>query len=108
MGEFRKGGWNFVFVGCEGGVPDSHCGTSGGAVPATTIDETPIIAEKPYIVIDENDKYFLKRPKYTTSRQGTEWDNADTIDFENVYVATASDSASTINGKLAAGLHVVL
>lgn len=63
MGRFEKGGWNFVFVGCEG-APDSHCGTDG--IPATTIDQTPIIAEKPYIVLDQ-DKYFLKRPKYRTN-----------------------------------------
>merc|ERR1719410_2756210 len=30
------------------------------------------------------------------------------VDFSNVYVAKEDDSASTINGKLASGLHVVL
>jgi len=30
------------------------------------------------------------------------------VDFANVYVATATDSAATINSKLASGLHVVL
>jgi hypothetical protein len=105
MGSFERGAWNFVFTGCEG-APASHCGTSGG-VPATTIDNTPIIAEKPYIVM-EGDKYFLKRPKYRTNSHGVEWDNADTIDFKQVYVASPSDSASTINGKLSQGLHVVL
>lgn len=65
MGGFTPGAWNFVFTGCEG-APSSHCGTDGG-IPATTIDQTPFVAEKPYIIIDDNDKYYLKRPKYTTN-----------------------------------------
>ena len=107
MGRFVKGGWNFVFVGCEG-APSTHCGTSGGD-PTTTIDQTPLIAEKPYITIDSSDKYYLKRPKYKSATQGTDWDDdADAFDFTQVYVASDADSAAVINGKLAEGLHVVL
>ena len=81
MAKFVKGSWNFVFLGCEG-APDTHCGTSNGGIPATTIDETPIIAEKPYITIDSSDRYYLKRPKYKTMTQGTDWDDgADVFDF---------------------------
>ena len=80
MGRFVRGAWNFVFLGCEG-APGTHCGTSGGD-PATTIDQTPIIAEKPYITIDSSDRYYLKRPKYKNATQGTDWDDgADSFDF---------------------------
>ena len=102
MGDFHRGAWNFVFVGCEGAVPGSHCGTYGGQVPATTIEQTPIIAEKPYITID-NDKYLLNIPKYKTNKQGHDFDDTSSsvlIDFEAVYVASDKDSASTINAKL--------
>ena len=105
MGGFAKGAWNFVFLGCEG-APESHCGNDD--IPATTIDETPLIAEKPYITIDSDGKYYLKRPKYKTATQGVDWDDADVFDFSLVYVASDKDLAADINGKLAEGLHVVL
>jgi len=36
------------------------------------------------------------------------WENSDEIDFSNVYVASETDSAATINSKLSNGLHVIL
>ena len=69
MGKFIGNVWNYVFVGCEG-APSSHCGKSVDdrkIFPATTIDKTPIIAEKPYITIDSNGKYQLNIPDYKTN-----------------------------------------
>ena len=47
---------------------------------------------------------------YKTESHGHDFENdgADIIDFSDVYVASASDSASSINAKLSSGLHVVL
>lgn len=110
MGSFSKGAWNFAFVGCKG-APASHCNGDGGAVPASTVDQTPLMAEKPYIVMDGS-KFNLMIPHYETNKVGStaenNWENAETVDFSNVYVGSASDSASTINGKLNEGLHVIL
>lgn len=49
-------------------------------------------------------------PNYETNKVGPtkNYDNATAIDFSNVYVATAADTAATINAKLASGLHLVL
>jgi len=49
-------------------------------------------------------------PKYETNKvKHTEnWQNADERDFKDVYVASPSDSASTINKKLSDGRDVVL
>ena len=57
----------------------------------------------------EGDKYFLMKPKIETNKRGTtqNWSNADKIDFENVYVASESDTASTITSKINEGLHIV-
>ena len=97
-----------MFVGCPG-APATNCGQDGTGIPATSIDETPIVAEKPYITIGEDGKYTLHRPVYKTNQKGPDFeDGSDLIDFSDVYVASANDSASTINAKLATGLHVVL
>jgi len=99
--------WNFLFVGCQN-APPSHCNNSG-ATPATNIAATPTIAEKPYITYDGS-KYWLQVPNYETNKTGptSGYNNAKAVDFSNVYVATDSDSAATINAKLDAGLHLVL
>lgn len=97
-----------VFVG-DGGAPPSHCGLQD-APPATTIEKTPTIVEKPYIVSDGNNGFSLMIPKLETDKVGPTpgFENADEVPFEQVYVASDSDSAETINAKLEEGLHLVL
>ena len=105
MGSWPGGNWNMVFVGCSN-APPSHC---GHPKPFTTIKETPVIAEKPFVMF-ENDRYYLMVPKLERNKTGVtqDYDNVDQIDFHNVYVATDKDTASIINEKLEEGLHVVL
>eukprot|EP00008_Paramoeba_atlantica_P011354 CAMPEP_0201492408 /NCGR_PEP_ID=MMETSP0151_2-20130828/32987_1 /ASSEMBLY_ACC=CAM_ASM_000257 /TAXON_ID=200890 /ORGANISM="Paramoeba atlantica, Strain 621/1 / CCAP 1560/9" /LENGTH=591 /DNA_ID=CAMNT_0047879201 /DNA_START=82 /DNA_END=1857 /DNA_ORIENTATION=- len=107
MGSFLPGGWNLVFVGCSGNVPSHSCPDS----PSSGVDATPKIAEKPYITIDpDSGKFYLMVPPVETNKQGpsTFSKNVDTpVDFESVFVASPSDSVSTINSKIASGLHVV-
>jgi hypothetical protein len=48
-------------------------------------------------------------PKAKQNAVGTGWnEDADVIDFKRVFVARPSDSAQTINAKLAGGLHVII
>jgi hypothetical protein len=109
IGKWAGGVWNMVFVGNSGDQPASHCGGSGGS-PYTSITNTPVIAEKPYVTIDSAGKFYLRIPKVETNKRGptADFNNVDQVDFANVYVGTDADSAATINAKLAAGLHVVL
>jgi hypothetical protein len=107
MNSWAGGVWNMVFVGSKN-APPSHCSNSGG-IPTTNIAATPIIAEKPYIVF-ENNKYLLMRPNVEHNKVGvtSNYNNAQEIDFSHVYVASEKDSAATINSKLSQGLHLVL
>lgn len=106
--DFQWGGdgaWNMVFLGCNG-APNSHCGSGN---PYTTVPNTPIIAEKPYIVIDDDEKFNLVIPKLEQNKQGTsDYKNADLVDFSHVFVATVDDSVDLINEKINQGLHIVL
>lgn len=102
------GNWNFLHVGDQN-PPEEHCTHYGGS-PSTTIYDTPIVREKPYIIKD-GDSYKLMKPNLENQKRGTTqngWDYAEEIDFSKVYVASDSDSAATINAKLAEGLHLVL
>jgi len=106
-GSWPNGAWNINFLGSTG-APASNCGSG----PFVNVTATPIIAEKPYITYDSG-KYYLQIPPVETNKIGSTFDQnppiaPTTVDFENVYVATESDTAATINAKLASGLHVVL
>lgn len=112
------GVWNMVFTGVDGSPP-SHCGmdeaSAEGATPVTSLASTPSIAEKPFITLDSSTgKYSLMVPSLKTSSHGADFDGlaapagTKSVPFEQVYVTAPTDSAATINAKLAAGLHVVL
>jgi len=108
MGKWAGGVWNMVFVG-DTNVPESHCGLDD-TPPATTIEKTPIIVEKPYVVSDGNNGYSLMVPRLEIDKVGATpgFENADEVPFDQVYVASDSDSAETINAKLDEGLHLIL
>ena len=71
-----------VFVG-DKNAPPSHCG-SQDSPPATTVEKTPVIVEKPYIVSDGNGGYSLMVPRLETDKVGATpgFDNADEIPFD--------------------------
>ncbi len=132
---FSNGVWNQVFVGCNG-APNSNCGNCPGQTnqmncqitscsgcqpscqqtaslgnPYTTVAATPIIAEKPYIVWDATNEYRLAIPPVETNKIGTSQDTGVTpnfVSFTSVYVATPSDTASSINAQINAGNHIIL
>lgn len=101
--------WNSVLVGNQNGhtTPD-HCGNSNQQPPQATVANTPSIAEKPFISFSADGTYKLNVPQVRTNSQGVDWSTGTQIDFSQVYVASAADNAAAINGKLSAGLHVVL
>lgn len=97
-----------VFSGCKN-APASHCSHEGSG-PYTTVDATPLIAEKPYIT-ELNDKWTLNVPKYETKKvgvTGNNFQNSDKFDFSQVFVANDKNTADEITAKLDEGLHVVM
>jgi len=110
LGKWLGGVWNMVFVGNSGEQLKDHCGISGDQYPYTVIAQTPVIAEKPYITIDNGGKFTLRVPPLEKNKVGPtqNYGDGESIDFSKVYVSSPSDSASVINGKLASGLHLVI
>lgn len=107
MSSFKGSNWNLVFSGVKG-APASHCSNQGGS-PYTTLFKTDVIAEKPYIV-ERDEKFFLKIPKLERDKMGAtgnNWNNADEVDFEFVFVAHPNNTAEEINEKLDEGNRVV-
>jgi hypothetical protein len=111
-GERRGGNWNMVFVGTtnppEGAWPER---------PYTTIDRTPVIREKPYLFIDDSNRYFVMVPQLARDgSKGTTWSSpiADTADsgtaipIDQFHIARPDkDTAASINAALARGRHLL-
>ena len=97
MTTWENGAWNFVFLGCPN-APAENCGNTS-ALPVTKVNETPLIAEKPFISL-ENGRYYLNVPGHELNKVGTNWTGEVPLDkkfdFSNVYVANERDSADTI------------
>jgi hypothetical protein len=112
MSGWQGGIWNMVFLGCIG-APASNCGEVPPPFipPSTTIQETPLIAEKPYIMIDNEGLYSLVIPGIEKNKIGPSLSASDTqiVPFEKVYVASPCDSVAKINRMInQKGYHVIL
>jgi hypothetical protein len=107
-GNWDGGVWNMVFVGVSN--------PPAGIWPAkvyTTITNTPLIAEKPYLFLDTNGYYNVMVPALQTNTLGTTWGAGPTpgvsLPISQFYVAYAgTDNAASINAALSAGLNLIL
>jgi hypothetical protein len=100
--------WNMVFVG----VSNPPAGTWPSSV-YTTITNTPLIREKPYLSVDSNGNYVVMVPALQTNSLGTTWAAGPTpgtsIPISQFYVAHAdTDNAASINAALNSGLNLIL
>jgi len=106
---WRGQNWNMVFVGTTdppaGKWPDE---------PYTVIEQTPLIREKPYLVIDDNGSYSVIVPALMSQpTRGTTWatgaNPGTAIPIARFYLAHPDrDNAATINAALDAGKHLLL
>ena len=106
--EWDGGVWNMVFAGVQGAP-----GGSWPDKPFTTIDSVPIIAEKPFLFVDDNGTFNVFVPLIKKDSSGADWDGSTpdgvTIPLSQFYIAHADkDTAATINAALAKGQHLLL
>ena len=105
---WSNGVWNQVFSGVVGAPDDAGFPNP----PYTTIDETPISREKPYLFVDDSGAYNVRVPSAQTNTSGTSWDEDATagrsIPITEFFIATPNDSVKDINNALARGQHLIL
>ena len=103
--KWSNGVWNMVFVGDKnapsGEFPDP---------PYTVIDKTPVIKEKPYLYIDNEDKYQVFVPSLQTDTEGASWANGPTpgqsISIDDFYIAKPDTTSAAITEALNAGKNL--
>jgi hypothetical protein len=102
--------WNMVFVG-DNNPPSGTWPTDKYTVVATT----PIVREKPYLMIDDAGNYSVVVPALKHNSQGPSWNSGSnltpstTLPLSQFYVAQADkDNATTLNIALQRGLNLLL
>lgn len=108
VNSWSNGVWNQVFSGVEGAPDDAGFPTP----PYTTLDETPVSREKPYLFVDARGRYAVRVPDAQRATRGTSWAEGEppgrTIPLRDFFVATPSDSVQEINSQLARGKNLLL
>lgn len=98
------GAYNMVWQGCENAPNSDHINT--------TIVNTPIIREKPFLFIDDDGEYKVFVPAWQNDRAGTSWSSTEMGKGEvqdllsQWYVAKEGDTNVEINAALKSGKNI--
>ncbi|HEX7728926.1 MAG TPA: coagulation factor 5/8 type domain-containing protein [Terracidiphilus sp.] len=100
--------WNMVFVG----VPQAPKG-DWPEPPFTRVDRTPVVQEKPFLMVDAKGAWSVRVPELRLQSAGITWHSGETpgrsIPLSAFYIAHAGkDTAATINAQLERGKHLLL
>jgi hypothetical protein len=99
--------WNMVFVGINH-PPDGDWPSP----PYTKIAATPIVREKPFIVVDAKGRWQVRVPALRTDSTGITWHGGSTpgkdMPLDQFYIAKPGDTAAAINTQLARGKNLLL
>ncbi|MFE4217817.1 coagulation factor 5/8 type domain-containing protein [Streptomyces sp. NPDC056844] len=105
VGGWGNGVWNMTFSGVEGAPAQSF-----PEPPYTTLDNTPVSREKPFLYLDGDD-YKVFVPAKRTNARGTSWGNGtpqgESIPLDQFYVVKPGATAETINAAVDQGLHLL-
>ncbi|GIJ43486.1 hypothetical protein Val02_03720 [Virgisporangium aliadipatigenens] len=106
IGGWLNGVWNMTFSGVQGAPANSYPNPV-----YTTIAQTPVNREKPYLYVDNTGAYRVFVPSFRTNTSGTSWAGGQTpgtsLPLSQFYVAKPGDTAAKINAALAQGLHLL-
>lgn len=106
IGGWSNGVWNQVFSGVLGAPA-----TSFPDPPYTTLDESPVTREKPFLYIGDDGNYYVFVPDAQFDSAGVSWDGGlppgQSIPIEDFFIATPGLPANRINRELARGQHVL-
>lgn len=101
--------WNMVFVGiAQGKAPTKEWPEHA----YTVVENTPVVREKLFLTVDENDNYGVFVPELRKDSKDVSWKDGakgETVSIDKFYVAKPDvDSADSINKALAEGKHLLL
>ncbi|TVZ04341.1 adenylyl cyclase [Trebonia kvetii] len=111
--DLGTGGWsNYVWNQVFSGDINAPAQDFGAGAAYTTLAQTPVSREKPYLYIDGSGAWNVFVPSPQTNSAGPTWASGHTpgtsIPLSKFFVASPSDSVSKINNALSRGLNLLL
>ncbi|MER5372792.1 RICIN domain-containing protein [Streptomyces sp. NPDC002553] len=107
LGSWTGSNWNMVFVGSQG-VPS----TTFPRPPYSTVAQSPVTREKPFLYVDGNGAYQVFVPSVRTNSTATSWANGTppgtSLSLDTFYIVKQGASAAQINAALAAGKNLLV
>jgi hypothetical protein len=107
LGSWTGSNWNMVFVGSQG-VP----ATSFPKPPYTTVAQSPVTREKPFLYVDGSGNYQVFVPSPRSDATGTSWAGGSpsgaSLPLSQFYVVKPGATASQIDAALAAGQNLLV
>ncbi|MFG3585536.1 discoidin domain-containing protein [Streptomyces sp. NPDC047990] len=104
VGGWTNGVWNMTFSGVQGAPA-----TNFDSGPYTTLDNTPVSREKPFLYLDGS-TYKVFVPGKRTNARGVSWPanaGGTSLSLDQFYVVKPGATAATINAALAQGLNLL-
>ena len=109
---WTNGVWNQVFSGVIGAPAQNFPPNSANGNPYTTLAESPVTSEKPFLYVDGSGNFNVFVPALQKNSSGTTWQNGpaagSSIPIADFYIAQPTDSAFKINLELALGKNLIL
>ncbi|MFF7755346.1 RICIN domain-containing protein [Streptomyces sp. NPDC007971] len=107
LGSWTGSNWNMVFVGSQG-VP----ATTFPHPPYTTVAQSPVSREKPFLYVDGNGAYQVFVPSVRSGSTATSWTggspSGSSLSLDTFYVVKPGATAAQINDALAAGKNLLV
>ncbi|MFJ9784826.1 RICIN domain-containing protein [Amycolatopsis sp. NPDC101161] len=107
FGSWNGSNWNMVFAGVQGAPANTF-----PSPPYTTVGQTPVVREKPFLYIDGAGNYQVFVPSVKTNAAGTTWANGTapgtSLPIDQFYIAKPGATAADMNAALAAGKNLLV
>lgn len=108
VGEWTNAVWNQVFAGVIGAPDDSTFPDP----PYTTIENTPVSREKPFLYMDGDGEMMVRISDAQFNSRGVTWAEGfapgRSVPLDDFHIAYPGDSVLTINNALARGKNLLL
>ncbi|MFG2348055.1 RICIN domain-containing protein [Streptomyces phaeochromogenes] len=99
--------WNMVFVGAQNAPA-----TSFPNPPYTTVDQTPVSREKPFLYVDSAGAYKVFVPSVRTNSRGTTWASGTpagaSLPLSDFFIVKPGATAAQMNEALAQGKNLLV
>ncbi|BFV55329.1 RICIN domain-containing protein [Kitasatospora sp. CMC57] len=105
-GSWTGSNWNMVFVGDVNAPANSFPNP-----PYTTVGQTPVVREKPFLYVDGAGAYRVFMPALRANSTGTSWGSGiqpgTSLPIDQFFVVKPGATAAQINAALGQGRHLL-